>query len=75
VSSHGVKVGVWHSVSVLQIISQYFFSKLNLGQYINNIVAYLPHARKVELQNQSFLSNTRTSNGTAGLHDAFVGYG
>jgi hypothetical protein len=27
-----------------------------------NIVAYLSHARKVEPQNQPFLSNTRTNN-------------
>jgi hypothetical protein len=38
-------------------------------------VAYLPHARKVELQNQPFLSNTRTNNGTAGLRNSFLGYG
>jgi hypothetical protein len=31
-----------------------------------NIVAYLPHTRKVEPQNQPFLNNTRTNNGTAG---------
>jgi hypothetical protein len=30
-------------------------------------VEYLPHARKVEPQNQPFLSNTRTNKGTAGL--------
>jgi hypothetical protein len=38
-------------------------------------VAYLSHARKVESQNQPFLSNTRTNNGTAGLRNLFVGYG
>jgi hypothetical protein len=38
-------------------------------------VAYLPHARKVESQNQPFLSNTRTNNGTAGLRNPFLGYG
>jgi hypothetical protein len=42
---------------------------------IYNIVAYLPHARKVEPQNQPFLSNTRTDNGTAGLRDPFLGCG
>jgi hypothetical protein len=39
------------------------------------IVAYLPHARKVEPQNQPFLSNTRTNNWNAGLRDPFLGYG
>jgi hypothetical protein len=38
-------------------------------------VAYLPHARKVKPQNQPFLSNTRTNNGTAGLRNPFLGYG
>jgi hypothetical protein len=38
-------------------------------------VAYLPHAGKVEPQNQPFLSNTRTNNGTAGLRNPFLGYG
>jgi hypothetical protein len=38
-------------------------------------VAYLPHARKVETQNQPFLSNTHTNNGTVGLCDPFPGYG
>jgi hypothetical protein len=38
-------------------------------------MAYLPHARKVEPQNQPFLSNTRTNNGTVGLCDPFLGYG
>jgi hypothetical protein len=38
-------------------------------------VAYLPHARKVEPQNQPFLSNTCTNNGTAGLRNPFLGYG
>jgi hypothetical protein len=38
-------------------------------------VVYLPHARKVEPQNQPFLSNTRTNNGTAGLLYPFLGYG
>jgi hypothetical protein len=37
-------------------------------------VAYLPHVRKVGPQNQPFLSNTRTNNGTAGLRDPFLGY-
>jgi hypothetical protein len=40
-----------------------------------DIMAYLPHARKVELQNQPSLSNTRTNNGTAGLRNQFLGYG
>jgi hypothetical protein len=39
-----------------------------------HIVAYLPHARKAEPQNQLFLSNTRTNNGTAGLRNPFPGY-
>jgi hypothetical protein len=39
------------------------------------IVAYLFHARKVEAQNQPFLYNTRTNNGTAGLRNPFLGYG
>jgi hypothetical protein len=38
-------------------------------------MAYLPHVRKVEPQNQPFLSNTRTNNGTAGLRDPFLSYG
>jgi hypothetical protein len=38
------------------------------------IVVYLPQARKVEPQNQPFLTNTRTNNGTVGLHDPFLGY-
>jgi hypothetical protein len=38
-------------------------------------VAYLPHARKIEPQNQPFLNNTRTSYGTAGLRDPFLDYG
>jgi hypothetical protein len=38
-------------------------------------VTYLPHARKVEPQNQPFLSNTRTNNVTAGLRDPFLVYG
>jgi hypothetical protein len=38
-------------------------------------MAYLPHARKVEPQNQPFLNNTPTNNGTAGLSDPFLGYG
>jgi hypothetical protein len=38
-------------------------------------MAYLPHARKVEPQNQTFLSNTRTNNGTVGLRNPFLGYG
>jgi hypothetical protein len=36
---------------------------------------YLPHARNVEPQNQPFVSNIRTNNGTAGLRDPFLGYG
>jgi hypothetical protein len=39
-----------------------------------NTVAYLPHARKVEPQNQPFLSNARTNNGATGLRDPFLGY-
>jgi hypothetical protein len=38
-------------------------------------VAYLPRVRKVEPQNQPFLSNTRTIEGIAGLRDPFLGYG
>jgi hypothetical protein len=37
------------------------------------MVACLPHARKVELQNQLFLSNARTNNGTAVLRNPFLG--
>jgi hypothetical protein len=37
-------------------------------------MAYLLHARKVEPQNQLFLSNTRTNNGRAGLRNPFLGY-
>jgi hypothetical protein len=47
-----------------------------LRQFMNiNTVAYLPQARKVEPQNQPFLSNTRTNNGTVGLCNLFLGYG
>jgi hypothetical protein len=42
---------------------------------LQDIVAYLPHARNVEPQNQLFLSNTRTNNGTAGLRNPFLCYG
>jgi hypothetical protein len=45
------------------------------GENEKFIVAYFPHARKVEPQNQPFLSDTRTNNGTAGLRDPFLGYG
>jgi hypothetical protein len=43
--------------------------------YGHKIVAYLLHARKVEPQNQPFLNNTHTNNGTAGLRNPFLGYG
>jgi hypothetical protein len=42
---------------------------------VHHIVAYLPHARKVEPQNQPFISNTHTNNGTVGLRNPFLGYG
>jgi hypothetical protein len=38
-----------------------------IRNWSNNIVAYLPHASKVEPQKQPFLSNTRTNNGRAGF--------
>jgi hypothetical protein len=38
-------------------------------------VAYLPHARTVEPQNQQFLSNTLTDKGTEGLCNPFLGFG
>jgi hypothetical protein len=43
--------------------------------FLQNNVAHLPHARKVEPQNRPFLSNTRIINGTAGLRYPFLGYG
>jgi hypothetical protein len=46
-----------------------------MRNYTLCIVAYLPHARKVEPQNQPFLINTRTNNGTAELRDPCLGYG
>jgi hypothetical protein len=45
------------------------------NERINDTVAYLPHERKAEPQNQPLLNNTRTNNGTAGLHNPFLGYG
>jgi hypothetical protein len=41
----------------------------------SSIVWRMPHARKVEPQNQPFLSNTRTNNGTEGLRNPFLSYG
>jgi hypothetical protein len=41
---------------------------------IDNVM-YLSHARKVKPQNQPFLTNTHTDNGTDGLRDPFLGYG
>jgi hypothetical protein len=38
-------------------------------------VAYLSHARMVVPQNQSYLSNTCTDNGTVRLCNPFLGYG
>jgi hypothetical protein len=38
-----------------------------------DIVVCLLHARNVEPQNQTFLSNTRTNNETAGLRNPFLG--
>jgi hypothetical protein len=49
-------------------------SRVSKAPPIHN-VAYLLHARKVERQNQPFLSNTRTNNGTVGLRNPFLGYG
>jgi hypothetical protein len=40
-----------------------------------NTVAYLPNARRVEPQKQTFLSNTHTNNGTTGLHNPLLGNG
>jgi hypothetical protein len=48
---------------------------LVLRVYTLDIVAYLPHARKFQPQNQPFLRKTRTNNGTAGLRNPFPGYG
>jgi hypothetical protein len=55
-------ISVWASDWLSRILLEY-------------IVAYLPQAREVEPQNQLFLSNTRTNNGTEGLRNSFLGYG
>jgi hypothetical protein len=38
-------------------------------------VAYLPHARKVQPQKQSFISNTRVNNGTTELRNPLLNNG
>jgi hypothetical protein len=42
---------------------------------LQDIVAYLPHARTVEPQKEAFLSNTRINNCTAGLCKPLLGNG
>jgi hypothetical protein len=63
------------NVNALYSFSQYGVTEKESGTLLFNIVAYLPHVRKLEPQNPPFLSNTRTNNGTAGLGYPFLGYG
>jgi hypothetical protein len=73
---HGCrKIKITRSEQRVLVLKQTHFSgKDDMQHHGMHNVAYLPHARKFEPQNQPFLSNTRTNNGTAGLRGPFLGY-